>query len=407
MQLQKPVAILTLLSVLVMPSLVFASENATVLDVIDGDTLRIQIEGKTEKVRIIGIDTPETVDPRKPVQCFGKEASARLKELLTGKAIELENNPAEDRDVYDRLLRYVELEGEDIGATMIREGYAHSYRKYPHPRLETYNDLEAEARTANRGLWADCSTNESAALFTDVVQTHPYIDAIQWGKTTNVLSGYPDGTFQPDKSVNRAELLKIILAAKGIDVASSNSQSGFSDVDESAWYAPYIRYAKEQGVVQGYPDGSFRPNQTVNFAEALKMAYLIFNIDTPAANGEWYAPFLNHARTNSVLFSSSADVASGMARKDVVWIAFKLTTLPQTPTIVPDTTPREEPEQIQEEPSECSIKGNISSKKERIYHVEGCGSYSQTVIDTSKGERMFCSEKEAVAAGWRKALNCP
>ncbi len=55
----------------------------------------------------------------------------------------------------------------------------------------------------------------------------------------------------------------------------------------------------------------------------------------------------------------------------------------------------------------CTIKGNISATKERIYHVIGCPNYNQTVIDTTKGERMFCSEQEAKDAGWRKALNCP
>lgn len=57
--------------------------------------------------------------------------------------------------------------------------------------------------------------------------------------------------------------------------------------------------------------------------------------------------------------------------------------------------------------SRCSIKGNISAKKEKIYHLPGCASYKVTVITPSSGERMFCSEKEAREAGWRKALNCP
>lgn len=57
----------------------------------------------------------------------------------------------------------------------------------------------------------------------------------------------------------------------------------------------------------------------------------------------------------------------------------------------------------------CTIKGNISTnaKKEKIYHMKGCPNYNQTIIDTTKGERMFCSESEAKIAGWRKALNCP
>lgn len=401
--------ILTLLSLIIALAVpLFAlAESATVVDVVDGDTLRVQVSGATEKVRIIGIDTPETVDPRKPVQCFGKEASDHMKQLLSGKSIELETNPAEDKDVYGRLLRYVQFDGEDVGATMVRDGYAYSYRKYPHPRLEAYNAFEQEARSGNKGLWGKCGDSAGQEIFTDVPSNHPYIEAIQWGKTASVLSGYPDGTFQPEKAVNRAELLKIMLGAKGADTGNDNVALGFSDVDESAWYAPFIRYGKQHGIIQGYADGSFRPNQTVNFAEALKMAYLIFDIDTPEMSGEWYSRFLNHARQNGVLFNDNIDVASGMARKDVVWVAYKLTHLGDTPAVPPVPSPSASSEAADEEPSECLIKGNISAQGERIFHMPGCGSYEKTVIDASTGERWFCSEKEAIAAGWRKALNCP
>jgi len=142
----------------------------------------------------------------------------------------------------------------------------------------------------------------------------------------------------------------------------------------------------------------------------LKMAYLIYGIDTQDTGGEWYSRFLNHARSNSILFNSSADIAAGKARKDVVWIDYKLqnwkpATISNKPVSSKSSSSKSS---VQNEPTECLIKGNISTKTdERIYHVQGCGSYSQTVIDTSKGERWFCTEEEAVASGWRKALNCP
>jgi hypothetical protein len=72
---------------------------------------------------------------------------------------------------------------------MIRDGYAYSYKQYPHPRLAEYNQLEQEARDASRGLWSVCSTG--AGDFTDVSASHPYLEAIRWGKETGVLSGYP------------------------------------------------------------------------------------------------------------------------------------------------------------------------------------------------------------------------
>ena len=385
----------------IFPAFVFAQEQGTVTSVVDGDTFKVEIDGTTETVRIIGIDTPETVHPSKPVQCFGKEASNALKEILDGEDVALEKNPVEERDKYGRLLRYVEIDDVDIGASMIEEGFAYSYKQYPHPRLEEYNTLEKEAREESRGLWGSC--NGAAGEFSDVSSSHPYIAAIRWGKESGVLSGYPDGTFQSDRTVNRAEFLKIVLAADGTDVESALDATGFRDVNEGAWYAPYIRYAKQQGIVQGYPDGSFKPEQAVNFAEALKMAYAALGIAGDAsASGAWYEPYLSHARNNGVLFSSNVNVGAGMSRKDVVWIVWRL--LEGTEATESDSSP--EPEEEESANDSCEIKGNISSSKEKIYHLPGCGSYEKTVIDESAGERWFCSEQEAEAAGWRKAGNC-
>ncbi len=387
----------------IFPSFAFAQEQGTVTSVVDGDTFKVEVDGTTETVRIIGIDTPETVHPSKPVQCFGKEASNALKEVLDGEEVMLEKNPAEERDKYGRLLRYVEIDGADIGASMIEEGFAYSYKQYPHPRLEEYNELEQEAREENRGLWGNC--NGDAGEFSDVSSSHPYIAAIRWGKVSGILSGYPDGTFQPDRTVNRAEFLKIVFAAEGDDVASASDPTGFGDVNEGAWYAPYIRYAKQQGIVQGYPDGSFRPEQAVNFAEALKMAYVALGISGESASGAWYEPYLSHARGNRVLFSNNVDVGMGMSRKDVVWIVWRLLENTDT-TNEPTLEPSPEPEEEEPVSGSCEIKGNISSSDEKIYHLPGCGSYDKTVIDESAGERWFCSEQEARDAGWRKAQNC-
>lgn len=386
------------------PTFAFAQEQGIVTSVVDGDTFNVEIDGTTETVRIIGIDTPETVHPSKPVQCFGKEASNALKGVLDGEEATLEKNPAEERDRYGRLLRYVEIEGVDIGASMIEEGFAYSYRQYPHPRLEEYNTLEKEARGENRGLWGSC--NGSNRDFSDVPSSHPYAQAIHWGKESGVLSGYPDGTFGPDRTVNRAEFLKIVLGAQGADVNSASDSTGFRDVDENAWYTPFVRYGKQQGIVQGYPDGSFKPEQAVNFAEALKMAYVALGISGDIlASGAWYEPYLSHAKSNRVLFSNNMDVGVGMSRQDVVWIVWKL--LDETDsTNVSEPEPSPEPEEEAPVSSDCEIKGNISSTDEKIYHMLGCGSYNKTVIDESAGERWFCSEQEAVDAGWRKAENC-
>jgi micrococcal nuclease len=207
-----------------------------VVKVVDGDTLDVMIDGKAERLRLIGINTPETVDPRKPVECFGAEASNKAKALLSGKKISLESDSSQgERDKYDRLLRYVFLEdGTNFNLLMIREGYAYEYTyNLPYKYQSEFKDAQKEASVNKIGLWGN------------TCETPP-------AQTANVVS-------------------------------------------------------------------------------------------TP----------------------TQSDTANS-----------------------------------------CTIKGNISSSGEKIFHTVGCGSYSKTVIDESAGEKWFCTEQEAIDAGWRKALNC-
>lgn len=133
-------------------------QEAKVNSVIDGDTIQVVIDSKKETLRLIGIDTPETVDPRKPVQCFGKEASAKAKSLLSGKSIRLESDPTQgERDKYQRLLRYVFLEdGTNFNKLMISEGYAHEYTyNTPYKYQAEFKQAQREAEANKVGLWAD------------------------------------------------------------------------------------------------------------------------------------------------------------------------------------------------------------------------------------------------------------
>lgn len=207
-----------------------------VVRAVDGDT--IEIEGG-EKVRYIGIDTPETVDPRKPVQCFGVEASAKNKELVEGKMVRLEKD-ATDRDKYGRLLRYVWAGGVFVNLELVKQGFAYSYSYPPDIKYQgQFVKAQQEAKEARRGLWNSCPAQNQSA---------------------------PPATLP--------------------------SQTGTSASQEN----------------------------------------------------------------NSV--------------------------------------------------GSCLIKGNISSSGEKIYHLPGCGSYAKTKIDEARGEKWFCAESEALAAGWRKAINC-
>ena len=211
------------------------TELYAVLSVTDGDTIRIDYHGENTPLRLIGIDTPETVDERTIVQCFGQEASDYLKAKLTGKKVSIEADPTQsDRDKYDRLLRYIYLDGEDVGLDIIANGYGHEYTyDIPYQKQAEYKSAEKDAEQHNLGLWAP--------------------------------------------------------------TACSGANS-----------------------------------------------------------------------TNSSPSDSS------------------------TPVVPQQTT-------------ECNIKGNISNKGEKIYHVPGQRYYDATIITPSKGERMFCTEQEAIDAGWRKS----
>lgn len=123
--------------------------------VVDGDTFVLD---SGEKVRLLGVDTPETVHPKKPVEYFGKEASAYTKKHLEGKRVRIVfDNPNNEiyRDRYGRWVAYVFLkDGTLFNARIIKDGYAHAYTKYPFSRMDKFRKIEREAREKRRGLWA-------------------------------------------------------------------------------------------------------------------------------------------------------------------------------------------------------------------------------------------------------------
>lgn len=130
-----------------------------VLSVVDGDTLWLRIGSTRAKVRLIGIDTPETVDPRKPIGCFGPEASARAKELLSGQRVFVEYDKSQGRhDRYGRTLGYVWLpDGQLFNEVMIAGGFGreYTYRK-PYAHQPAFKRAEAVARATGAGLWGAC-----------------------------------------------------------------------------------------------------------------------------------------------------------------------------------------------------------------------------------------------------------
>ncbi len=137
------------------------SDLVRVARIVDGDTIELE---NGEKVRYIGINTPESVKTNTPIQCMAKEASARNKELVEGKLIRLEKDVS-DRDRYGRLLRYIYLEdGTFVNDILVREGYARALTFPPDVAFaENFKQSEREAREAQRGLWTQDACQETGS----------------------------------------------------------------------------------------------------------------------------------------------------------------------------------------------------------------------------------------------------
>lgn len=142
-------------------------EIAAITRIIDGDTIEVTITGRADgpgagstrigadyDVRLLGIDTPESVKPNTPVECFGKEASAALAAFLANQQVRLVKD-VEESDGYDRLLRYVYVGEEMANARLVANGYAYAYSYPPNIRHSSlFVQLQREARETNRGLWS-------------------------------------------------------------------------------------------------------------------------------------------------------------------------------------------------------------------------------------------------------------
>ena len=135
--------------------------ESQVIRVVDGDTIIVAIDHKPETIRLLGINTPETVKPNWPVECYGPEASAYVKKTLTDKIVRLESDPSQDdRDKYHRLLRYVFLDNENFDESLVRDGYAREYTfKVPYKYQKQFRADQKFAKKNKVGLWGKCTAN--------------------------------------------------------------------------------------------------------------------------------------------------------------------------------------------------------------------------------------------------------
>ena len=125
---------------------------------VDGDTVLVDMNGREEKIRFIGIDTPETHKENTPVQCYGPAAAAYTKNRVGSQRIRLVSDTlTTNRDRYERLLRYVYLEdGSNLNLELVQKGYAFAYA-FPFAKSEEFNKAMEQAQTAKVGLWGNCA----------------------------------------------------------------------------------------------------------------------------------------------------------------------------------------------------------------------------------------------------------
>lgn len=156
-------------------------------------------------------------------------------------------------------------------------------------------------------------------VFPDVIEGDSYYEAVKTLKKDGIIQGYPDGTFKPTQSVSRVEALKFIFAGAEVAVDTATAPSlKFPDTDPKGWYAPYVQTAQMLKIIKGYPDGTFKPVNTVNRVEFLKMLFASANIDVsklvvqknpfPDVDKDaWYAPYVVYAKQKGLI---DADVSS-------------------------------------------------------------------------------------------------
>lgn len=171
-----------------------------------------------------------------------------------------------------------------------------------------------------------------SSVFTDVPADSVYSTPLTYLKQKGVITGYADGSFKPEQTVNRAEALKLLIG--GYSKPLKDSGSSFPDVPQVAWYASYVSTALASSYVKGYPDGRFRPENTLNKAEALKIVHTIGDltpsyttIDPSIGQNEWYAPFLLSSFDKQLIDAgtpSSYVLTGNMTRGELATILYRV-----------------------------------------------------------------------------------
>lgn len=159
--------------------------------------------------------------------------------------------------------------------------------------------------------------------FSDVSSGSDFSTAIEALEQGNVVDGYADGSFKPNATINRAEFLKIVLESRGKTTASASSC--FPDVQTSDWFSRYVCGAKEEGIVSGYPSGLFHPEKEVNFVEATKILSLAFDQQIDMYSPDWYEPYARAIESSKGIPTSIDSLDQPLTRGEMAEMIWRLT----------------------------------------------------------------------------------
>jgi len=183
------------------------------------------------------------------------------------------------------------------------------------------------------------SPTVALAAFSDVSRSHPYGDAIDWVREQGIATGYSDGTFRPDAPINRVELLKIAVGANFVEaetrLCDPNHIYNFPDASRDNWYARFLCAAVQNRIVEGYPDGTFRPEQPVTYVEAAKIIGLAWKhlehlhadkvpFPEAKAGAPWYEVYVRHLQNNSAVPSTIRENGQLLTRGEMASIIHSL-----------------------------------------------------------------------------------
>jgi len=197
--------------------------------------------------------------------------------------------------------------------------------------------------TANIGLQIEVTDNDisgqsrimQSIMFHDVTEDADYFEAVNFLKENDVIGGYPDGTFRPDTVVSRVEALKFILKGMNSELLTSN-ELPFPDTAAQEWYSDYVATAYNREIVRGYPDNTFKPANTVNRAEFLKMLLTSMDLEVDmnvsrdvykdVLRDAWYAPYVQYAKEKNLIILRDRlfKPEEGMTRAEVAELIYRV-----------------------------------------------------------------------------------